>query len=132
MGIRALRNEHAIIERDGAAFVLAGVDDHGEDIPGALEGAPRALAKVLLAHHPRLFPEASRHGVDLQLSGHTHGGQFWPFSLLVRLTTRYVSGVHRRARSALYVSNGTGFWGPPMRLGAPSEITELVLRASEP
>jgi predicted MPP superfamily phosphohydrolase len=130
LGIRSLRNEHRVLAEDSAPFVLAGVDDHDEDIEGALAGADEQYARILLAHHPQTFPEASRNGVDLQLSGHTHGGQLWPFSLLVRLSTRYVSGLHFRPRSALYVSNGTGFWGPPMRLGAPSEITEIVLRSA--
>jgi predicted MPP superfamily phosphohydrolase len=86
---------------------------------------------VLLAHDPVTFPSAARHGVDLQISGHTHGGQIWPFMYLVRLVTPYVAGLHRSGESQIYVSRGTGFWGPCMRLSAPSEITELVLRGME-
>ncbi len=95
-------------------------------------GRETARPVVLLAHDPNTFKEASQSGVDLQLSGHTHGGQIWPFRHLVRLSTPWVAGLYRLGASAVYVSRGTGFWGPPMRLGAPSEITELVLRAAAP
>jgi predicted MPP superfamily phosphohydrolase len=87
---------------------------------------------VLLAHDPGSFRRAARDGVDLQLSGHTHGGQIWPFGFLVRLVVPWVAGLHRVGASLLYVSRGSGFWGPPMRLFAPAEITELVLRAPRP
>lgn len=138
LGWRALRNARVAIERDGAGFDLAGVDDHhgalvdpggGEDLARALEGRDPERPVVLLAHDPATFRRASRRGVDLQLSGHTHGGQIWPFRWAVRLTVPWVAGLYREGASALYVSCGTGFWGPPMRLGAPAEITELVLRA---
>jgi predicted MPP superfamily phosphohydrolase len=138
LGWRALRNERVAIEDAGAAFDLAGVDDHhgalvepggGEDLERALAGRDSARPLLLLAHDPATFRRASREGVDLQLSGHTHGGQIWPFRWAVRLTVPWVEGLHRVGASALYVSRGTGFWGPPMRLGAPAEITELVLRA---
>jgi predicted MPP superfamily phosphohydrolase len=137
LGLRVLRNEHVTLEVNGVAFDLAGVDDHQgsfeegwrEDLPRALEGRDPARACVLLAHDPRTFKRARRMGVDLQLSGHTHGGQIWPFRYLVRIATRWVDGLHRDGDASIYVSRGTGFWGPPMRLGAPAEITELVLRA---
>ncbi|MEZ4217110.1 MAG: metallophosphoesterase [Myxococcota bacterium] len=138
LGMRALRNEAVLVERAGARFALAGVDDHraamlpgegGEDLDRALEGVSPSDALVLLAHDPSTFARAHAMGVDLQLSGHTHGGQIWPFRWLVRLAVPFVEGVHRRGAAQLYVSRGTGFWGPPMRLGAPAEITELVLRA---
>ena len=138
LGVEVLRNRHRVVRRDGAAFLLAGVDDHRgdlrqegspEDLPAALAGAPPELPVILLAHDPSTFPAAARRGVDLQLSGHTHGGQIWPFGVLVRLAIPFVAGVHRRAGSVLYVSRGTGFWGPPMRLLAPAEITVLRLRA---
>lgn len=138
LGMRALRNESLVIERDGARFALAGVDDHraamlpgegGEDLDAALRDVDAALALVLLAHDPSTFVRAHRMGVDLQISGHTHGGQIWPFHYLVRLAVPFVAGAYRRGDAQLYVSRGTGFWGPPMRLGAPAEITELVLRA---
>ena len=139
LGWRALRNERVVIGDGDGDFDLAGVDDHhgallgpgqGEDLARALDGRETARAVVLLAHDPATFRRASQHGVDLQLSGHTHGGQIWPFRYLVRLTVPWVAGLYRRGASAVYVSRGTGFWGPPMRLGAPSEITELILRAA--
>ena len=138
LGWRALRNERVAIERDGAAFDLAGVDDHhgalvepggGEDLEKALAGRDPARPVVLLAHDPATFRRALRCGVDLQLSGHTHGGQIWPFRWAVRLTVPWIAGLYREGASAVYVSCGTGFWGPPMRLGAPAEITELVIQA---
>ena len=137
--MRVLRNERVEIAAAGGAFDLAGVDDHrGDwlhgspcDLPRALAGRDPSRAVVLLAHDPTTFAEASRSGVDLQLSGHTHGGQIWPFRWLVRLVVPWVEGLHRRGGAALYVSRGTGFWGPPLRLLAPAEITELVLRPEE-
>lgn len=136
-GWRALRNERVVIGSGDACFDLAGVDDtHGHLVePGAGEDVERALADrdesrpvVLLAHDPATFHRASQRDVDLQLSGHTHGGQIWPFRWAVRVSVPWVAGLYRRGLSALYVSSGTGFWGPPMRLGAPAEITELILR----
>lgn len=136
-GWRALRNERVAIGAGEASFDLAGVDDtHGHLVePGAGEDVERAFADrdesravVLLAHDPATFQRASRKGVDLQLSGHTHGGQIWPFRWAVRASVPWVAGLYRLGASLLYVSRGTGFWGPPMRLGAPAEITELTLR----
>lgn len=139
LGWRALRNERVTIGEGAARFELAGVDDqrgdwlHGSpcDVPRALAGRDPALPLVLLAHDPTTFAEASQHGVDLQLSGHTHGGQIWPFRYFVRLAVRWVEGLHRSGGSLLYVSRGTGFWGPPLRLLAPAEITEITLRPEE-
>jgi len=136
-GWRALRNERVAIGEGEASFDLAGVDDtHGNLVePGAGEDVERALADrdearavVLLAHDPATFHRASQKGVDLQLSGHTHGGQIWPFRWAVRASVPWVAGLYRLGASLLYVNRGTGFWGPPMRLGAPAEITEFVLR----
>ena len=137
LGIVPLRNRHVLIERDGARFALAGVDDlssrrahpgPGFDLEAALAGWDGSHPLVLLAHHPATF-ELSRHkGIDLQLSGHTHDGQLWPFRYMVRLQTRFLAGLYREDGCTLYVSRGTGFWGPPMRILAPAEITELVLR----
>jgi predicted MPP superfamily phosphohydrolase len=138
LGMRVLRNERVAIETRGAVFDLAGVEDHhahlvsgthAEDLPSALSGRDPSRPVILLAHDPSTFKQASRLGVDLQLSGHTHGGQIFPFGLLVRLVIPFVAGLYQRGASLLYVSRGTGFWGPPMRLLAPAEITELVLRA---
>ena len=138
LGMRALRNERVTISRDGAHFELAGVDDHrgdlfgpghGEDVPTALAGRDPAEAVVLLAHDPSTFKAAIKADVDLQLSGHTHGGQIWPFNALVRAAIGFVAGYYRRGSSQLLVSRGTGYWGPPMRLRAPAEILEITLRA---
>jgi uncharacterized protein len=140
-GWRVLRNERVTIRHGEASFDVAGVDDrfarqygngHGEDIAAALDGRDVTLPVVLLAHNPNVFDEAVELGVDVQLSGHTHGGQIWPFAYLVRLHTPYVAGVFRRGPSTLYVSRGTGFWGPPMRLFHRAEITEITLRAAAP
>lgn len=133
LGCRILYNEHEVVGQAEAAFVVAGVSDRSaseerDDVRAALAGAP-TLASILLAHHPQTFAKARHFGVDLQLSGHTHGGQMWPFTYLVNLQTRWVAGLYRLDQAALYVSRGTGFWGPPMRVLAPAEITELTLRA---
>ncbi len=139
LGMRVLRNQRAEIRDRGAVFDLVGVDDHRgdllgsggrEDLPAALSGRDTTRPAVLLAHDPSTFRRASALGIDLQLSGHTHGGQIWPFGWLVRLVIPFVAGRYRRNGAELYVSRGTGFWGPPMRLFAPAEVTELVLRSS--
>ncbi len=138
LGLKVLRNERVQIGDDGAAFDLAGVDDlqgrgfgngHGADVARALEGRDLSRAVVLLAHQPRVVSQAETHGVDLQLSGHTHGGQLWPFNWLVKLQQPVVSGLERIGQTLVYVSNGTGYWGPPMRLAAPAEVTQIVLRS---
>ena len=126
LGIRVLRNEHVTI---ADAFELAGVDDSsaGEDVPRALAGRDPALPLVLLAHHPRTIARAAPAGVDLQLSGHTHGGQLLPLGWLSRLFDPHVAGLARFGATWLYVSEGTGFWGPPMRVGTTQEITAITL-----
>jgi predicted MPP superfamily phosphohydrolase len=136
LGLRVLRNERVCIRDGGVVFDLIGVDDHrgdwirggGEDLPKALHGRDPERPSVLLAHDPSTFTRASAMGVGLQISGHTHGGQIWPFGALVRLAIPFVAGRYRRNGAELYVSRGTGFWGPPMRLFAPAEISELILR----
>jgi uncharacterized protein len=141
LGWETLHNRHVVVERDGSALVVAGVDDataaysrhsgHRADHAAALAGADPALPVLLLAHQPKQVDAAVAHGVDLQLSGHTHGGQIWPFHLLVRLDQPTVQGLTRHGpRTQLYTSRGTGFWGPPLRVFAPSEITLLTLRAA--
>jgi uncharacterized protein len=139
LGVHVLRNERVSIGLDPtASFDLAGVDDHsarglarghGEDLAGALAGRDPTRELVLLAHQPRTVLEAARRGVGLQLSGHTHGGQIWPWRYLVYLQQPFVSGLDRVGDTWIYTSCGTGYWGPPMRLGAPAEITRIVLRA---
>ncbi len=137
LGWQVLRNERTVIQVGDAAFDLVGVDDHrgdwldddGEDLDKALDGRDPGRPAVLMAHDPTTFKRASDRGIDLQISGHTHGGQIWPFGYLVRLVIPYVAGRYQKNGAELYVSRGTGFWGPPMRLAAPAEITELILRS---
>lgn len=138
LGIRVLRNEHVRIGGDDG-FDLVGIDDasshgfghgHGADLKKALEGRDASRACVLLAHQPKGIDLADTLGVDLQLSGHTHGGQMIPWNFLVRLQQPFVAGLHKLARAQIYVSRGTGYWGPPMRVGAPAEITEIELASS--
>lgn len=135
LGLTVLQDEHVVLEHGGAQLVLAGVADfsarhfiatHRSDPHAALAGAPRAAGlRVLLAHQPRSAEAAADAGFDVQLSGHTHGGQFWPWNLLVKLQQPFVAGLHRLRTLWVYTSRGTGYWGPPLRLGAPSEITRL-------
>jgi len=137
LGMRVLRNEWVEIGDSRGRFDLIGVDDHRgnmvgddgrEDLPKALAGRDPARPAILLAHDPSTFRGASKLGIGLQLSGHTHGGQIWPFEYLVRAAVPYVAGHYRVRESQLYVSRGTGFWGPPMRLFAPAEISEFSIR----
>jgi uncharacterized protein len=130
-GVTFLKNEHRVV-RPG--LVIAGVTDpvgrdtHKQDPHRALAGAPRDAVKVLLSHRPQTAKIADKLGVDLQLSGHTHGGQFFPFSLVIKYFQPIVAGLHRVGRTWLYVNRGTGYWGPPSRLGVGGEITVLELR----
>jgi predicted MPP superfamily phosphohydrolase len=139
IGWDALHNRHIVVERGGDGLVVAGVDDatargsgaagHGANLDAALAGADPMLPVLLLAHQPKQIPDAVKAGVDLQISGHTHGGQIWPFNFLVRLDQPVVHGLSSHGgQTQLYTSRGTGFWGPPFRVFAPSEITVLTLR----
>ncbi|MFF3155312.1 metallophosphoesterase [Streptomyces sp. NPDC057910] len=142
LGWEPLRNRHLLLERGGDTLVVAGVDDvtaessglagHRAHLAGALHGADPDHPVLLLAHQPKFVDRAAAGGVDLQLSGHTHGGQIWPFHHLVRIDQPALAGLSRHgARTLLYTSRGTGFWGPPFRVFAPSEITLLVLRSPQ-
>lgn len=137
IGLRVLMNEHVLLEHNGAKLALAGVPDysahqhhpeHRSDPRAAIANAPDNIAlKVLLAHQPRTVDAAEAAGFDLQLSGHTHGGQFLPWKWFVPMQQPYTAGLHRHGRAWIYISRGTGYWGPPLRFGAPSEITLLRL-----
>ena len=154
LGLTVLINEHVVLyhgkglatgfgvdaqddSQTVAPLVLAGVADyaahhfdptHRSDPALALQGAPaNALVRVLLAHQPRSAQAALSAGFDLQLSGHTHGGQFWPWNLFVPLQQPFTAGLNRLQNLWVYTSRGTGYWGPPKRFGAPSEITALRL-----
>jgi predicted MPP superfamily phosphohydrolase len=137
-GIRVLRNERVSIGDGAHTFDLVGVDDynakrmlegHGQDLARALEGISPNRETVLLAHQPRTIFEAAEKGVGLQLSGHTHGGQIWPITHLVGLQQPYNKGLFEQGNTQIYVSQGTGYWGPPMRLGTENEIAVIRLRA---
>jgi hypothetical protein len=133
LGLKVLLNEHVVIQHDDTRFVVAGVTDystghlsgiHRSDPAGALKNAPpEAHVKVLLAHQPRTALAAANLGYTLQLSGHTHGGQFFPWNFFVRLQQPFTAGLARIGDLWIYTSRGTGYWGPPKRLAAPSEIT---------
>jgi uncharacterized protein len=142
LGVDVLRNERVAIRRGAATFDLAGIDDrtaassgvpgHGADLDAALDGRDDATPVVLLAHQPVMVDRARAAGVGLQLSGHTHGGQLWPFDYVIRLDQPAVEGLSRHGNTQLYVSPGVGYWGPPMRVGARPEVTVVELRAPRP
>jgi predicted MPP superfamily phosphohydrolase len=137
LGLTVLINQHVVFERDGEALMIAGVPDfmahhfdesHRSDPHAAAAGAPANVrTRVLLAHQPRSAEAAADAGFDLQLSGHTHGGQFFPWNLFVPLQQPYTAGLNRLRSLWVYTSRGTGYWGPPKRFGAPSEITRVTL-----
>ena len=137
LGLQVLMNEHVVLEHGAASLVVAGVTDHSahhfdpaerSDPAAAMAGAPaHATVRLLLAHQPRSAELAELAGFHLQLSGHTHGGQFLPWNLFVRLQQPFTAGLHRLRGLWVYTSRGTGYWGPPKRFGAPSEITHLRL-----
>jgi predicted MPP superfamily phosphohydrolase len=137
LGLRVLMNEHVVLDHDGVPVLVAGVTDytahhfdpsHRSDPHKALAGAPQDVAvKVLLAHQPRTALKAAEAGFDLQLSGHTHGGQFFPWNFFVPLQQPFVAGLKRLQQLWVYTSRGTGYWGPPKRFLAPSEITRVRL-----
>ncbi|MFY0526004.1 metallophosphoesterase [Archangium gephyra] len=140
MGLMVLRNRHVRIGEPGASFDLVGVDDwgarrsgypeRGYDLAAATAGRDPSRASVLLAHQPAGWREqALKAGMGLQLSGHTHGGQFFPFNLMVSAIWEHDAGLFREGDSHIYVSRGTGFWGPPLRVAAPPEIVKVTLLA---
>lgn len=142
LGWEPLHNRHRVLKRGTAEIVFAGIDDptgtssglagHGPDLTAALADTPPDVPVVLLAHQPKQVSLAAAAGVHLQISGHTHGGQIWPFHLIVRLDQPSLAGLTSHGTGTrLYTSRGTGFWGPPFRVFAPSEITLLILKPAE-
>ena len=136
LGVNVLLNEHVVLRHNDEALVIAGVTDHSahhfdeshrSDPAAAIASAPDDVVRILLAHQPRSAAAALQAGFQLQLSGHTHGGQFWPWNFFVRLQQPFTAGLHRLQNLWVYTSRGTGYWGPPKRFGAPSEITHLRL-----
>jgi uncharacterized protein len=137
-GVQPLRNSNTVIRRGGAAFDLAGVNDlsgrsidDGPDFDRALSGRDSSRPTVLLAHQPVQVSSAAARGVDLQISGHTHGGQLWPFHYVVGLQQGALTGMSTVDGTQLYVTRGAGFWGPPVRVGAPPDITVLSLHSQD-
>jgi predicted MPP superfamily phosphohydrolase len=141
--VRVLRNERVELRRgpaDAPAFLdIAGCDDrtaagsgepgHGFDLDAALAVRVPSRPVVLLCHQPVMVDHAVRAGVDLQISGHTHGGQLWPITHLALIDQPVLAGLVRVGPTWLYVTRGVGFWGPPARVGSPPELTLLTLRA---
>ncbi|MEF2231692.1 MAG: metallophosphoesterase [Pseudodesulfovibrio sp.] len=137
LGMTPLVNEHRLVDTGRGRILMAGVTDydaarilpaHASSPEAAMANAPEHDVSILLAHRPRSVFEASRTGVDVQLSGHTHGGQYFPYTLAIHLFQPYVRGLYRHEGTQLYVNQGTGYWGPPMRLGTVPEITLHTLR----
>ena len=141
LGFMPLIDDHNVIHKNGHRLIVAGVTDysaktfipdHVSDPHKAIAGAPATGVRILLAHQPRNIFAAADAGFDLQLSGHTHGGQYIPWSYLVTLTQPYVIGLHQHKNTWIYVNRGTGYWGPPLRLGVPSEVSLITLRGRSP
>jgi predicted MPP superfamily phosphohydrolase len=144
LGIIPLINQHHVIQKGSAKIALGGLPDvvgprfissHVMDVPRTFSNAPDGALRVLLAHNPKpvILDEAVRAGVALQISGHTHAGQFYPFAFFVGIAHKYISGRYTHTcpdgQCELYVNRGTGYWGPPIRLGIRPEITKIVLRS---
>ncbi|MEW6411934.1 MAG: metallophosphoesterase [Candidatus Zixiibacteriota bacterium] len=136
LGFTVLLNEHRIVQRGEGQLILAGVTDysggqfspsHLSDPHKAITGAPVNLPRILLAHQPKSIFESSKAGYDYVISGHTHGGQYEPYHFLTRMSQPYLSGLHDFNGTRIYVSRGTGYWGPQIRIGARSEITVHTL-----
>ncbi|MCI5073337.1 metallophosphoesterase [bacterium] len=136
LNIHTLRNTAVEIADGKHSFNLVGIDDvsggkfipgHGPQLAKAVEHCQKDKVSILLAHQPKSIVDAEKHGIDLQLSGHTHNGQIWPFQMLVALDQPYLKGLYQHGNMQIYVNPGTGFWGPPMRFYGRSEITSIEL-----
>tara|TARA_Y100000590_G_scaffold278792_1_gene313011 strand:+ start:3410 stop:4585 length:1176 start_codon:yes stop_codon:yes gene_type:complete len=137
LGMKNLINANEIISKSGDTIAIAGITDlnahriklsHKSDPKTALSSLPMDITKIVLAHQPNSIKSVHKSGADLQLSGHTHGGQFWPFTYAVKIPNIYLSGYHDHFGTKIYVNRGTGYWGPPLRLGVPAEITLIRLK----
>lgn len=141
LGMINLHNEHRMLNIDGASLAIAGVTDlmahnvaksHKTDPHKAMEGVPPAVPTLMLAHQPGTAELTKDLSIDLMVTGHTHGGQYIPFNLAVSRVHQYSAGLYRQGNMQVYVNRGTGYWGPPLRLGVPSEITQFTLRKDDP
>jgi uncharacterized protein len=140
LGFTVLLNENRVIKRGTGNILLAGVTDYSagnfnknwaSSPEKAISGAPQCQVKIILAHQPSSIFASSKAGFDLQITGHTHGGQYFPYKYLVGLHEPYVEGWHLHGKTFIYVSRGTGYWGPPLRIGVPSEITVFTLHRAK-
>lgn len=137
LGMTPLLNENRILRVGSAKLLVGGVTDpmgaafgpsHVPNLSRALHSQEAVDFKILLAHRPGVCVEAEALGANLQFSGHTHAGQFFPFSLIIPFAHKYYRGLNRHGKSWVYVNPGTGYWGPPNRFGVPSEITFMTLK----
>jgi len=137
LGMKNLINSNELISKAGDQIAIAGITDlrahqikpaHRSDPELALRSVPEDITKIVLAHQPNSIHSVHETGADLQLSGHTHGGQFWPFTYPVKMTHPYIAGLHDHQGTQIYVNRGTGYWGPPLRIGVPAEITLIRLK----
>ena len=137
LGMKNLINSNELISKAGDQIAIAGITDlrahqikpaHRSDPELALRSVPEDITKIVLAHQPNSIYSVHETGADLQLSGHTHGGQFWPFTYPVKMTHPYIAGLHDHQGTQIYVNRGTGYWGPPLRIGVPAEITLIRLK----
>ena len=140
LGMKNLINSNELISKAGDQIAIAGITDlrahqikpaHRSDPELALRSIPEDITKIVLAHQPNSIHSVHETGADLQLSGHTHGGQFWPFTYLVKMIHPYIAGLHDHHGTQIYVNRGTGYWGPPLRIGVPAEITLIRLKKKE-
>ena len=136
VGFKILINESQILNINDSTLMITGLPDrsgghfssfHKTDMVKALGGMNSSDVKILLAHQPKDIEYATKYGFDLQLSGHTHGGQYFPFSILVGLAHPFIKGLYKRDETWVYINQGTGYWGPPMRIGTEPEITQILL-----
>jgi uncharacterized protein len=141
LGFTVLINEHRVIKKGDGSILMAGVTDirmgrhfreHESSPQKAIADSPLCDLKILLAHQPSSIFEASNAGFDFQISGHTHGGQYFPANIVFEPFHLYISGLHMHDKTWIYVSSGTGYWGPPLRIGVPSEITLFTLTSYPP
>ena len=140
LGMIPLMNEHVILNIEGESLAIAGVTDlmahrvlksHRSDLGKAVAGIPAGMPTIMLAHQPGSADQTIGLNIDLMLCGHTHGGQFIPFNFALARIEKYSAGLYQHGDIQVYINRGTGYWGPPLRLGIPSEITLIELKAKQ-